>query len=99
MTNHRTTEDCIQDEAIRNLRTNDEKMYKQNEEIISSIKDIAVTQRTMQENQKDLKDTLTPIADTYRSVGKFSKWGMAFLVFISIVLSVIYNWTKVIGNK
>lgn len=38
---------------------------------------------------QELKEIVTPIADTYRTASTIGAWSKAFLVFISVTLGVI----------
>ena len=57
------------------------------EHIKSNIADFA----TIKVQLKELKDLLTPIADTYKTVGVLAKWTTASVVFISICIGIVWN--------
>lgn len=41
---------------------------------------------------RDINNTLKPIADIYRAAGLVGKWGMAALVFLSVLFGVILSF-------
>lgn len=41
---------------------------------------------------KEIMDILRPIADTYNGVSFFGKWGMKFLVLLSVASGLIWGW-------
>jgi len=45
---------------------------------------------------KLIMEMLKPISETYTTVGLLSKWITAVMVFISIVVGIISQWSKVI---
>lgn len=46
----------------------------------------------LEKGQKDILDLLKPISETYTTVSTMGRWGMAFMVFISILIGVVLGF-------
>lgn len=42
----------------------------------------------------EIRDTLKPISATYTNVRALQKWGMSFLIFISVIAGIVYTVVK-----
>ena len=51
-----------------------------------------------EELMKNIDYKLEPILETYKTVGRMTKWLIAFLVFLSLVGGVILTWKGVIES-
>lgn len=63
------------------LDQSDIKNFEQHKQILEKIQNIS--------------EALKPIADTYSTVSRMSKWIMAFLVFLSVLGGTIIAWTQI----
>ena len=75
---------CLKSD-IGSLKTSDEINIEQHQEIIDK-------QQSMSVKQEEMIALLTPISETYKTVGRMAKWIMAFLVFLSVLGGVIWTW-------
>jgi hypothetical protein len=72
--------------------------YGQRTEIVRLQDTVEALQKSDVENFKqhqEIKDLLTPISETYKTVSRLAKWVMALLVFLSVLGGVIVAWSNV----
>jgi hypothetical protein len=55
--------------------------------------------KQIMEKMDGITATLTPICETYTTVGRMAKWIMAFLVFLSVLGGVIVAWGKIFSKE
>lgn len=67
--------------------------HEKNEQFVIHLNEI---QKTVDLNHKEMKEILFPIAETYGSVSRMAKWGMSFLVLVSIMVGIIVGIKNII---
>lgn len=92
MTDQQT--DTISDQVKEIQRLKDEVEALQKADILNFQQHKQILDAVEKVNQ-----SLSPIADTYKTVNVLGKWLMVVLVFLSVLGGVIWSWTNIFRNK
>jgi hypothetical protein len=57
--------------------------------------DIKNDLRELKDYAKEINASLKPILETYQTVSSLGKWGMGFLVFVSVTLGIVWAFIQI----